>query len=242
MAKYTAELGTLVDEEQINIFDFTYPFYDEAKRPEFERKFIDYFYFYEIGSETVSRFKHNLKSTFELKFPLYNRMFEVKQMEYNILKNYELTETTKRDRTVDQTQDSVTLQTTTRDTTTINDDDRTHTETGEQTKKQNDIGSGATPANLDLYATAVIKDTQTGNTTDTTDNTLIEDEDVIVSGTVDNDGKTIESETFTKTTAGDVGVATQMKALLEEIDYRRVVERIELEFFKECEDLFMQIY
>lgn len=92
MAKYTIELRTIV-ESGINIFDFNYPFYDETKRKEFEEKFIQHFYFHEIGSETIDRFKHYLKDKMYTVFPYYNALFKSATIKYEILDNYKLTET-----------------------------------------------------------------------------------------------------------------------------------------------------
>lgn len=91
MAKYTVELRAIVESGE-KIFNFPYAFYDEAKRPEFERKFIQHFYFREIGSETIDRFKWFLRDKMETVFPFYNKMFEAAAIEYNILDNYNLTE------------------------------------------------------------------------------------------------------------------------------------------------------
>lgn len=91
MAKYTVELRKIV-ESGVKIFDFPYPFYDEKKRPDFERKFIQHFYFREIGCETVDRFKFYLRDKMDTVFPLYNKMLEATTIDYAILDNYKLTE------------------------------------------------------------------------------------------------------------------------------------------------------
>lgn len=94
MAKYTIELRDIVSRERL--FDFSYPFYDETKRSEFERSFIRHFYFREIGTETVSMFKHYLEDKMLTIFPYYNELFQTATMEYSILDNYKLTETMSR--------------------------------------------------------------------------------------------------------------------------------------------------
>ena len=91
MAKYTVELRKIV-ESGVKIFDFPYPFYDEKKRSDFERKFIQHFYFREIGCETVDRFKFYLRDKMDTVFPLYNKMLEATTIDYAILDNYKLTE------------------------------------------------------------------------------------------------------------------------------------------------------
>lgn len=91
MAKYTVELRTIV-ESGVKIFDFVYPFYDEKKRSDFERKFIQHFYFREIGCETVDRFKWYLRDKMDVVFPYYNKLFEAAAIQYDLLNNYNLTE------------------------------------------------------------------------------------------------------------------------------------------------------
>ena len=71
MANYTIELYRLIEDKHFNIFDFEYDFYtdDIEIRKNFEKKFEDYFYFREIGQETVSRFKHQLRTKLNIIAP-----------------------------------------------------------------------------------------------------------------------------------------------------------------------------
>ena len=91
MAEYTMELREIVS--KVNIFDFDYPIWKEDYRKEFEAKFINHFYFREIGVETVARFKHNLKEQLNLIMPFYNKMYYSQSLEQRILDNYDVTET-----------------------------------------------------------------------------------------------------------------------------------------------------
>lgn len=92
MANYTIELRHVVEEH--NIFDFDYPFYDERKRPDFEKAFIRHFYFREICCDTVDRFKLFLEDKMKTVFPYYNELFNTANVEYSILDNYNIRETT----------------------------------------------------------------------------------------------------------------------------------------------------
>lgn len=91
MAKYTVELRDVI-KSGFNLFDFPYQFYDEKQKPEFEKKFIQHFYFHEIGTETVGRFQHNLKVKFDEVLPYYNMLFETTNIDYDLLNNYNVTE------------------------------------------------------------------------------------------------------------------------------------------------------
>ena len=92
MERTTLTLGEII-ENNVNIFDFEYPFYSEEYRPTFEQHFIEHFYFDEIGQETVARFKQRLKIKFNLIMPYWNKIFLADNLEQRILDNYDVTET-----------------------------------------------------------------------------------------------------------------------------------------------------
>ena len=92
MERTTITLGEII-ENNVNIFDFDYPFYSEEYRPTFERHFIEYFYFDEIGQETIAKFKQRLKIKFNLIMPYWNKIFLADNLEQRILDNYDVTET-----------------------------------------------------------------------------------------------------------------------------------------------------
>ena len=96
MEKTTLTLGEII-ENNVDIFDFDYPFYNEERRKQFEQHFIDHFYFDEIGQETVARFKQRLKIKFNLIMPYWNKIFLADELEQRILDNYSVTETYTRD-------------------------------------------------------------------------------------------------------------------------------------------------
>ena len=92
MEKTTITLGEII-ENNVNIFDFDYPFYNEERRKQFEQHFIEHFYFDEIGLETVARFKQRLKIKLNLIMPYWNKIFLADELEQRILDNYDVTET-----------------------------------------------------------------------------------------------------------------------------------------------------
>lgn len=94
MAKYTIELREVV--QNYPLFDFSYPFYDEKKRRDFETSFVRHFYFREIGVPTVDQFKHYLEDKFLTVFPYYNELFNTAAIEYSVLDNYNVKETFER--------------------------------------------------------------------------------------------------------------------------------------------------
>ena len=94
MAKYTIEFRDVV--AHYPVFAFPYAFYDEKKRQDFERKFIQHFYFREICCPEVDRFLHYLRDKMETVFPYYNELMNTAAIEYSVLDNYNVTETFER--------------------------------------------------------------------------------------------------------------------------------------------------
>lgn len=91
MNRYTLTLQQIVKNN--NIFDFDYPVHREDFREEFEQLFIDYFYFEEIAHETVSQFKHRLKTKLNLIMPYYNEIYKTLEMDLNIVESVDVVET-----------------------------------------------------------------------------------------------------------------------------------------------------
>jgi hypothetical protein len=75
MAKYTAQLRNFID-QNLEIFDFDYPIFDEKYRAELEKKILDYYYFREIGFETFAQFKWYLKIRMNRIMPYYNQLYD----------------------------------------------------------------------------------------------------------------------------------------------------------------------
>ena len=96
MGKYTLTLQEILS-NNVNIFDFDYSFYSEEHKEQFEAKFINHFYFDEIGAETVARFKHNLKTMLNEIMPYYIHLYKTSIYEYNPILNYDLQEVITRD-------------------------------------------------------------------------------------------------------------------------------------------------
>lgn len=73
IAKYTIELRHLRD----NLFDFDYPYYEPEAKCYFEEKFIEHYYFNEIGFETIARFKQQLRAYLLRIAPYYLQRYQV---------------------------------------------------------------------------------------------------------------------------------------------------------------------
>jgi hypothetical protein len=104
MAKYTTQLRTII-ESGYPLFDFDYPIFDEAYRAVLETKIIDYYYFREIGLETVGQFKQFLKVKMNMKMPFYNKFYSAQLVfdTYDPYKNKDVTQTDTREVSGDST-------------------------------------------------------------------------------------------------------------------------------------------
>ena len=94
MSKYTLELNQIVNDLDFNLFDFDYNLYDNALKDAFQKKFIDHFYFYEIGLTPIARFKKALQIKLNDIFPYYKQLYqtELRSAEIDFMLNKDLKE------------------------------------------------------------------------------------------------------------------------------------------------------
>lgn len=69
-----------------------YPIFDENYRSILNTNIIDYYYFREIGFETVAQFNHYLNNKMRIIMPYYNKIYIATLKEIDPLNNYNLTE------------------------------------------------------------------------------------------------------------------------------------------------------
>lgn len=91
----TIELRRIIESNNLILFDFDYEFYDNTLKNEFEKMFGDYFYFRNIGHETIGRFKFELRSKLNIIAPYYKQLYktEVESRNIQFLLNKDLKET-----------------------------------------------------------------------------------------------------------------------------------------------------
>ena len=105
MSNYTIELRFLENPPISKLFNFEYDYYmkglvsDEVynqKKKDFERKFIETYYFDEIGYKTPDRFKQRLKNYLDMGFKKWQERYktelEVERQKINFLLNKDLIE------------------------------------------------------------------------------------------------------------------------------------------------------
>ena len=105
MSNYTIELRFLENPPMTKLFDFSYDYYMkglvndevyEQKKKEFENKFLEFYYFDEIGYKTPDRFKQRLKNYLDMGFKVWQERYktelEVERQNINFLLNKDLIE------------------------------------------------------------------------------------------------------------------------------------------------------
>ena len=226
MANYTIELRFLDNPPFSKIFDFNYTYYMkglvsddvyEQKKKEFERKFIETYYFDEIGYKTPDRFKQRLKNYLDMGFKKWNERYktelEVEIQKINFLLNKDLIE--ERVTEGNATGNSSTTSTSTSNSNTTANNKNTVNDTPDTrfTTTEN-------------FATSITNDESITNSSNTgngeTTNTSNQNSNV--------------NERFTS--KGNIGV-TSSAELLEK--WRSIIIDVDNEIIEEADRLFMQI-
>ena len=226
MSNYTIELRFLETPPIYKIFDFDYDYYmkglvsDEVyqqKKKDFENKFIDFYYFDEIGYNTPDRFKQRLKNYLDMGFKKWQERYktelEVERQDINFLLNKDLIEER-------ITEGNATGTATSTSTSTSN--------TNNNSSNKNTVND--TPdtrfTSTENFATSITTDETSSNSTNTgngeTTNTSNQNSNV--------------NERFTS--KGNIGV-TSSAELLEK--WREVIIDIDNEIIEEADKFFMQI-
>lgn len=210
MAHYTLTLQQIMN--NVEIFDFDYPFFDEEYRKKFENDFIDYFIVEEIAHETIGLFKLRLKSKLNLIMPTYNKLYETQFIEQRILDNYDITEEYTRKIKGDSSKELI--------------GDRTNTNNSVSKNMYKD----APKTKVDINKFDVL-----------TNLTKIESENKDTNKLVDNENSnTNNEEKFIRTMKGNIGVQTDADAIKKYWESLRNVTR-EI-FENELSELFMGIF
>ena len=226
MSNYTIELRFLENDPISKVFDFNYSYYMkglvnnevyEEKKKEFERKFIDTYYFDEIGYETPDRFKQRLKNYLDKGFKIWNERFktelEVQKQNINFLLNKDLVEER-------ITEGNATGNSTVNSTNTSNSN---NTANNKNTVNDTPDTRFATTEN---FATSITTDNTTSNSTNTN------------TGETTSTSNQNNNVTDKFTSKGNIGV-TSSAELLEK--WREIIIDVDNEIIDGAEKFFMQI-
>ena len=218
MANYTIELYKLLESYGFELFDFDYSFYcdDEKIKKEFEQKFKDYYMFREIGQETVSRFKHELKTLLNIRMPYYKQLYETELACKDI--NFMLNKDLKEEFLIEVENETNVISTT--------DGSSSSQSTGENENKDCDSPQQQIN-NLDDYFTNVTKDTTDSNVNSSVSNT----------NETTSTGKSTQKQT--NLSQGNIGITSSAELLQK---WRDVLINIDEMIIAECDTLFMQVF
>lgn len=151
MSSYTLELRHI--HQTHKVFNFDYDFYTDSNiiKSKFEQKFIDEYYFHEIGQETVARFQHRLRTRLNKIMPYYKQLYdtELAAKDINFLLNKDLTETFER--------------VVTGESSSIND--LTVSDQGETNNKESNIENGNASLELENGSLTNVSKTSLSNNT-----------------------------------------------------------------------------
>lgn len=162
MAQVTVELRKLLQLNNFELFDFPYEFDDPKFRAQIEQSVIDYYYNYEIGTETPDEFKRRFQAKWLSFIDYYNLLYNTTLLTYDPLINYKMTEALEQLAKSNNTQNSKT------DTTS----------NGTTTQEGTDV----------LKQTTSTDSTRTDNLTSTNDNTRTDNLKSVVTNSSEGSG------------------------------------------------------
>lgn len=79
MANYTMTIQEMIEDEEINLFDFEYELTPVVDKNYLEGRFINKYYFREICYETVSMWLFKFRDEWKDKLRKYNKIFELEE-------------------------------------------------------------------------------------------------------------------------------------------------------------------
>ena len=242
MANYTMEIRQLTDNPLIGLFTFDYVFYSDnpKDKEEFEKLFIQWYYFREIGFETPERFKLKLQAKLNVIMPYYRQLALT---EWDKLRTVEEMMTSKNLKETSTHEQSITGNNESSSNGQSNQSGKgsstqRQSTTNTQNGKSSNLSDGVSQASLqDGYLTTTSSVDDKGEQTlagATADNTEVKSSQ---NTTGTNNQVLTESTTFTS--IGDIGIQTPAYAITE---WRKVLININQMIIEECNDLFMKLY
>ena len=234
MATYTIELRTLINDYGYRLFD-DYAFYTDDKKvkAEFEKLFIETFYFHEIGCETPERFKWMLKAKLNRIMPYYKQLYQTEWMQVNkdMMNSKDLTETTTHTLTshLSGTQE----QQVSSESSSQSEASGTGTNSGTDLESALENGVPQVHLETDLTRKAQSDSTSTSTAQSTASDNMTNE------SSMTNQQQNQLEETTTFTSKGDIGIQTPAYAITE---WRKIIININDLILNECQDLFMGVY
>lgn len=237
MANYTMTIQEMLNDELINgIFPKNYLFYvDDAKaQKEFEEKFINHYYYREIGFASPFVFKQKLAALLMVRMPYWQQLYktELESRDISFLLNKDLKETFIREiESENETLGTTSNQQNSNSTNTISQNG-----TSSNNHKESSIRDGVSISSLsEGYLTGVSSD---NSTTSSTGNSNSSD-DIKTNGTLTQSGNDKSVEKTELVSQGNIGITSSAQLLKE---WRDVLINMDEIIIKECNQLFMTLY
>ena len=237
MANYTMTIQEMLNDELINgIFPKNYLFYvDDVKaQKEFEEKFINHYYYREIGFASPFVFKQKLAALLMVRMPYWQQLYktELESRNINFLLNKDLKETFIREiESENETLGTTTNQQNSNSTNTISQNG-----TSSNNHKESTIRDGVSVSSLsEDYLTGVSSD---NSTTSSTGNSNSSD-DIKTNGTLTQSGNDKSVEKTELLSQGNIGITSSAQLLKE---WREVLINMDEIIIEECNKLFMKLY
>ena len=226
MSNYTIELRFLENPPLTSLFDFSYDYYmkglvsDEVydqKKKEFENKFLEFYYFDEIGYKTPDRFKQRLKNYLDMGFKKWQERYktelEVQKQNINFLLNKDLIE------------ERITEGNATGNSSTTSSSTSNNNSSANNKNTVNDTPDTRFTS-TENFATSITNDESTTNSSNT------------INGETTNTSNQNSNVNERFTSKGNIGV-TSSAELLEK--WREIIIDIDSEIIEEADKFFMQI-
>lgn len=222
------DVEKIITDSRAKIFDFDYPIFDAEYRSVLERKILRHYYTREIGFETVGLWKLKLNMKLNDIMPYYNQLYESELLQFNPLRDVDLT--------IDHTRDN------------------SGTDSRDTTGTSNNSGSSTSQTDFDSVRWDEYSDTPQGTVGNIENLTYLTN---ARKNTADETTETTSSYTDTgRTTGNENGEFESTEDYLEHIvgkrngmsyskmltEYRETFLNIDLMIIEELSDLFMYLW
>ena len=237
MANYTMTIEEMMNNKLTkNIFPEHYEFYvdDKQAKKSFEEKFINHYYYREIGFETPFVFTHKLETHLLINMPYWKQLYatELEARNINFLLNKDLRETFIREvETENETSGTNSTQQNLSNTSSVSQD-----VTSTNTHKESSIRDGVSQASLgEGYLTGTSSDNGNNTTSGSSNST----DNLTSNGMLsqEENGKTLEKTDLIS--KGNIGITSSAQLLKE---WREVLINMDKIIIDSCNDLFIKIY
>ena len=221
------------------IFDFSYPFYDESKRTEFQENFVRHFYMREIGQETYGLWKHQLIDWMKMEMPYYNQLFKSAQLEFDPLEDVHYTRDVAERGTSRASSTQSDNSSTTGSGTSKSNSNSTNIGNTNSTTKYNDTPQDNVQSIANGYLTAAqqVDNGSTNTTSESTNGETSSRSSYNNASTSTGEGSTTGNKI--ETIKGKYGTKSYAELIEEQ---RRIIIDVEKQVFEAMNVLFMGIY